>query len=249
LRFLFDFSFRLSFSAHLRLNLSPQPNLFFGPTLSFGLSLPSGFFFRAAALSFVSQQTGLFGGFHARIFAQAQPQNLFFDGGDARLCAAAQLVFLCSFASFTFQKPALFLTANAGLFGFHIARSFEFGPARSLSGGKLLLDFGAPRVFHGAHAFQFFFDASQFGLSNATAGLFGGTFACFRFDPQLLLLSATARGLFLFLSPSVRSLIKSMLGSKPGRFEFCTACFFFRAQPKQFHFELVGLFNDRGSLG
>jgi hypothetical protein len=126
---------------------------------------------------------------------------------------------------------------------------FEFALARGLGGCKLCLDFGAARVFHRAHSFQFFFHASQFSFRDATAGFFSRTFACLGFDPQLLVLSATPGSFFLVLSPSLRFLTESMFGGMPGRFEFGAARLFFRAQPDQFSFELVDLLSDRRYFG
>jgi hypothetical protein len=121
---------------------------------------------------------------------------------------------------------------------------FEFGLARGLGGCKLCLDFGAARVFHRAHSFQFFFHPSQLSFRDATAGFFCRTFPCLGFDPQLLVLSATAGSFFLFLPPAQRFLTESMFGGKPGRFEFGAARLFFHPQPDQFSFELVDLLSD-----
>jgi hypothetical protein len=103
------FSFRLS--AHLRFDLSTKLHFLFGPAASFRFSLTTSFLFSAATLSFLRQQASLFDGFQARILAQADAQDFFFDGRNPRLGAPAKLVFLGSFARLGIEIAPLFFSA------------------------------------------------------------------------------------------------------------------------------------------
>lgn len=152
--------------------------------------------------------------------------------------ATTQLVFLRALARFGFEELALFFGANARLISFEFANLFQLSFMRRFGGGKLSINLGTARLFHGVHSFQFFFDPCQLSFGNTAPRFLGGTFARLSFNAQLFLFGAVQRRFFLLLPPTLRLLIERVFGGQSHCFEFCAAGLFVSAHTGQLGFKL-----------
>src|SRR5438132_4970223 len=138
------------------------------------------------------------------------------------------------------------LGTSLGIFGFGPGQRLEL---RTMCFARLMslsINFGAARIFHGAHPPHFLFSARDFLIRDPAMTLLLGVFASFRFDSQLLLLSAPPRGFFFGFAPAFLLDQESVLGRCSLSLNFGPAGIFFGAQTQQFCFQLTYFFGSGG---
>jgi hypothetical protein len=238
----FNFAVRLGFRAHLRFNLSAQAGFVFRPAQGALFSVTASFLFSATLGGLLSEHSRIFSRLAASIFTRLHSGDLDLDGLESHFGMPAQFIFLSTLSSFGFQEPALFYGRDPRLLLLGLSSRFQLRAVRFFGSEQTPFNVSAARIFHGPHAFQFFFGAGEFLLGDLAVILLLGVLATFGGDSLLLLFRALPRIFGSRLAATLMLNAQRILSRQSARFKLRPAGLLFRFQTNQLGFQLLDLF-------